>query len=80
MEFLDIAEEMKIYPGEYLLHKPTSEIVMCGAYKKSEGLIRFLARGRLKEDKLENFQKLKLTKEEQKRRLRRRGCGGCKGK
>ena len=62
MEFLDIAEEMKIYPGEYLLHKPTSEIVMCGAYKKSEGLIRFLARGRLKEDKLENFQKLKLTK------------------
>jgi|TARA_Y100000310_G_C20619128_1_gene782306 hypothetical protein len=77
MEFLDILEEAKVYPGEYLLHKPTSEIVICGAYKKSEGLIRFLAGGRLKEDKLENFQKLKLTKKERKRR-QGRGCGGCK--
>jgi hypothetical protein len=77
MEFLDILEEAKVYPGEYLLYKPTSEIVICGAYKKSEGLIRFLAQGRLKEDKLENFQKLKLTKKERKGRPGR-GCGGCK--
>lgn len=78
MEFLDILEGTTIYPGEYLLYKPTSEIVMCGAYKKSEGLIRFLARGQLKEDKFENFRKLKLTKEERKKRTLRRGCGGCK--
>jgi hypothetical protein len=78
MEFLDIAEETKVYPGEYLLHKPTSEIVMCGAYKKAEGVVRFLARGKLEEDKLENFQKLKLTKAEQKKRRVGRGCGGCK--
>ena len=78
MEFLDIAEETKVYPGEYLLHKPTSEIVMCGAYTKAEGVVRFLARGKLEEDKLENFQKLKLTKAEQKKRRVGRGCGGCK--
>jgi len=77
MEFLDIEKDSKVYPGEYLLHKPTSQIVLCGAHKKLEGVVRFLARGRMHEDKLENFQKLKLTKEERKRKTVR-GCGGCK--
>jgi uncharacterized protein YdhG (YjbR/CyaY superfamily) len=77
MEFLDIEKDSKVYPGEYLLHKPTSQIVMCGAYKKAEGIVRFLARGKLEEDKVENFQKLIVTHKERKKGLKR-GCGGCK--
>ena len=77
MEFLDIEKDSKVYPGEYLLHKPTSQIVMCGAYKKSEGTVRFLARGKLEEDKVENFQKLIVTQKERKEGVRR-ACGGCK--
>jgi hypothetical protein len=77
MEFLDIDKDAKVYPGEYLLHKPSSQIVLCGAYKGNEGLVRYLARGKLAEDKIENFQKVKVNPRERKERLKR-GCGGCK--
>tara|TARA_Y100000310_G_scaffold288770_1_gene314721 strand:- start:784 stop:1023 length:240 start_codon:yes stop_codon:yes gene_type:complete len=77
MEFLEIDKDTKIYPGEYLLHTPTSQIVMCGAYKKVEGTVRFLSRGKLEEDKVHNFQKLIVTQKERKKRVSR-GCGGCK--
>jgi hypothetical protein len=80
MEFLDIHEDSKVYPGEYLLHTPTSQIVMCGAFKKVEGVVKFLVQGRLQDDKVENFQKLKLTKQERRSRQPRRSCGGCKRK
>ena len=79
MEFLEITKESKVYPGEYLLHTPTRQIVMCGAYKRAEGVVRFLARGRLEEDKIENFQKLKVSARERKEGLKRK-CGGCKKK
>lgn len=78
MEFLDIEKDTKVYPGEYLLHKPTSQIVMCGAYKKAEGLVRFLARGKLDEDRVENFQRLQLSREERKTQRLKRQCTGCK--
>ena len=77
MEFLEITKESKVYPGEYLLHTPTSQIVMCGAYMRAEGVVRFLARGKLEEDKIENFQKLKVSARERKEGLKRK-CGGCK--
>ena len=78
MEFLDIQEESIIYPGEYLLHTPSSQIVICGAFKKTEGKIRFLARGCLQEDNVANFQKLKVTPQERQSRHKKRSCGGCK--
>ena len=40
MEFEIIDEEAIVYPGEYILHKPTNQIVLCGAFKKGEGKIR----------------------------------------
>ncbi len=80
MEFLDIEKDTKVYPGEYLLHKPTSQIVLCGAYKKGEGLVRFLARGKLDEDKVENFQRLQLSREERKTQRLKRQCNGCKNR
>lgn len=75
MEFYDITSETKVYPGEYLLYKPKQEIVLCGAYIPSRNKIKVLAQGRMIEDNIQNFQKIKLTKEEN----RRRGTSRCKG-
>ena len=78
MEFEIIDEGMIVHPGEYILHKPSNQIVLCGAFKKSEGKIKAMAGGRLMEDNIENFQKIKLSDEERKEKRTRRGCGGCK--
>ena len=77
MNFQEITEDNKVFPGEYLLHVPSNKIVICGAYKPSEGKIRALANGRLIEDAIVNFQKIKLSKSEKKKRTVRQ-CGGCK--
>ena len=76
MEFYKIEEEAKVFPGEYLLHVPSNQIVLCGAFKRIQGLIKYMARGKLSEDKIENFNKIKTNK----RIKPRRGCGGCKRK
>ena len=77
MEFYPISDKDKAAPGEYLLHTPSNEIVLCGAFKRSEGKIKALSHGTLMEDKIENFHKIKLNKKERKKRTVRR-CGGCK--
>ena len=51
MNFQEITENSKVFPGEYLLHIPSNQIVICGAYKPSEGKIKALANGRLMEKK-----------------------------
>ena len=76
MEFYKIEEEAKVFPGEYLLHVPSNQIVLCGAFKPTHGLIKYMAQGRLAEDKIENFNKIKANK----RMKPRRKCGGCKGR
>ena len=78
MTFETIAEDTNVVPGEYLLHTPTRQIVMCGAFIRTHDLIRAMANGRLIEDKIENFNKILLTKEEKQRRRPRQSCGGCK--
>lgn len=78
MEFDIISEEMVVYPGEYILHEPTDQIVLCGAFKKNEGKIKAMVNGRMMEDNIENFQKIRLSKKERKERAFRKGCGGCK--
>ena len=78
MEFEIIDEGATVYPGEYILHKPSNRIVLCGAFKKDEGKIKVMINGRLMEDNIENFQKIKLSEKERKERSTRRGCGGCK--
>ena len=79
MEFQEITPDSKVHPGEYLLHQPSQEIVLCGAYIKTEGKIRALRQGRLMEDKIENFRKIQLNKTERKERSAK-GGGGCKSK
>ena len=47
MEFYKIEEEAKVFPGEYLLHVPSNQIVLCGAFKRRQGLIKYMTQGRL---------------------------------
>ena len=75
MEFYKIEEAAKVFPGEYLLHVPSNQIVLCGAFKRTQGLIKYMIQGRLSEDKIENFNKIKKPKTKK----MQRGCGGCKG-
>ena len=76
MEFEKITDKIKVHPGEYILHEPTQQIVLCGAYRPAEGKIKAIARGKLLEDKIENFQKIKLSSKE-KRESKRGGCRKC---
>jgi len=78
MKFYDIEDDTKVYPGEYLLHIPSQQIILCGAYKKNDGTIKGLSQGNLMEDKVENFKKIRLTVEENKDRKATR-CKGCSG-
>lgn len=78
MEFEKISSKHTVSPGEYLLHDPTKQIVLCGAYKPKEGKIRALANGRLIEDIIDNFRKIKLNRKERAQKMKRVGCGGCK--
>ena len=79
MEFYKIEEEAKVFPGEYLLHVPSNQIVLCGAFKRIQGLIKYMAHGKLAEDKIENFRKIQLNKKERKENAVKR-CSGCKSK
>ena len=79
MKFTDIDENSRIFPGEYLLHKPSSAIVMVGAYNWDNDSVRAFRDGKLFEDKISNFNKIALNREEHKV-FRDKTCKKCKGK
>ncbi len=78
MEYIDIKEGAKIFPGEYLYHKPSKDVVICGSYDPKKDVLKALYRGRLIKDSIDNFQKIKLSKEETKAKRTRKPCGGCR--
>ncbi len=77
MDLINIEKNMNVYPGEYLLHIPSRQIVVCGAFLKSENKIKVLKNGQLLTDTINNFQKIRLSKKE-KREKKYNSCGGCK--
>jgi len=77
MELINIEKGAKVYPGEYLLHVPSRQIVVCGAFLKSENKIKALKNGQLITENINNFQKIKLSYKE-KRERKYHSCGGCK--
>jgi len=77
MKFSKITEEVKVFPGEYILHTPTNQIVLCGAFNREGGTIRALASGKMITDTISNFQKIKVDRKERKEQRARRKCGGC---
>lgn len=78
MEFYEIEESDKVAAGEYILHTPTRAVVLCGAFSRSDNEIKALNNGKLIEDVIQNFQKIKMPKKERYRRRAVASCGGCK--
>jgi len=78
VEFTELTEETKVFPGEYLLHVPSKAVVLVGAYNWSANFVRVLKHGRLLEDTVAHFKKIRLTAEEH-RTHRGTKCGSCKG-
>jgi|TARA_R110000822_G_scaffold302793_1_gene427247 hypothetical protein len=74
MEFYDITEQDKPHPGEYILYVPSQAIVLCGAYMGDR--IKVLHNGRVLEDKVENFKKIKIGMKEKKQKFVSR-CKAC---
>ncbi len=77
MKFNEITEDAKVYPGEYILHAPTNQVVICGSFNRGKDSIRVLSGGKMFADKISNFRKIQIGKEERSKRPKRRGCGGC---
>ena len=67
MEFYDITKQDKPHPGEYILYVPSQAIVLCGAYMGDR--IKVLHNGRVLEDKVENFKKIKIGMKEIKHKM-----------
>jgi hypothetical protein len=78
VEYIEIKEGSSVFPGEYLYHKPSKDIVICGSYDSKNDVLKALYRGRLIRDKIKNFQKIKLSREEKRAKRAEKGCGGCK--
>ncbi len=78
MKFIEIKEDCKVYPGEYLLYEPTQTIVLCGAFNRGDNMIRAYGNGKYVEDKINTFKKIEITRAEQKQQYRSR-CKGCRG-
>jgi hypothetical protein len=75
MKFIDIVEDITVFPGEYVYHEPTSAIVLCGAFVKEENLIKALGNGRYFTDSIDKFKKIEVNKNQ----LQARQYAGCKG-
>tara|TARA_R100000008_G_scaffold79668_1_gene61541 strand:+ start:961 stop:1209 length:249 start_codon:yes stop_codon:yes gene_type:complete len=76
MKTYKIEEDMKVNPGEYVFHRPSRRIVMCGTFNRERNLIRAMFRGRLFYDYIDNFDKI-VTDSELKKSISSPGCKGC---
>ena len=76
MEFQEITDEHQANPGEYIYHVPSGQIVLCGKHIKEKKIINVMSQGRLFEDKVENFKKILLNNQRQKK-LKITRCGKC---
>lgn len=79
MKFETINNESKVFPGEYLLHAPTNQIVLCGAFNFEQDFIRCMLNGKLMTDNVNNFKKIVMSAKERKKSNSRR-CKGCSGR
>lgn len=78
MKFTDICEGLSVFPGEYVLHKPSAAIVMAGSFSRKDNLIRAFREGKLFEDAINNFQKIELSDKELAYHKKSK-CKKCKG-
>ena len=78
MKFIEIGKSSSVFPGEYVLHKPSSSIVMVGSFNREQNLVRAFRDGRLFEDKIKNFNKIELDHRET-GKFKKKTCKKCKG-
>tara|TARA_Y100000592_G_C5246643_1_gene210867 strand:- start:69 stop:305 length:237 start_codon:yes stop_codon:yes gene_type:complete len=78
MKFVNIEDDSKVYPGEYLLYEPRQIIVLCGAFNRSNDVIRAYGQGKYIEDKINAFKKIEISTKQHKQHYRSR-CKGCGG-
>ena len=78
MKFVDIADTAKVFPGEYILHVPSNQVVLCGAFSRDTNNIRVMAQGKMFSDKIDNFKKINMSKQERTKSRTTRRCGSCK--
>jgi len=78
MNFVEIKQDGKVFPGEYLLYEPTQTIVLCGAFNRESNMIRAYGNGKYIEDKIKTFKKIEVTRKQQKEQYKSR-CKGCGG-
>jgi len=77
MNLYEITDELKVFPGEYVFHVPTNQIVLCGSFMREKKSMRVLASGKMFTDNIDNFRKIQLSRAENKK-IKPKGCGGCK--
>ncbi len=78
MKFIEIKENDSVHPGEYILHIPSNQIVLCGSFSREKNLVRVMMRGKLHEDTIDNFQKIHINRKERQSMTATR-CKGCSG-
>jgi|TARA_R110000744_G_scaffold70175_5_gene142063 hypothetical protein len=78
VEFYEIDKEDKVSPGEYVLHEPTQTVVLCGVFSRDRNEIKALGSGRLIEDSIGNFKKIKVPQNKKYERKYTASCGSCK--
>ncbi len=76
MEFYRITEDVSAFPGEYLFHVPTKQIVLCGSFNRRRDQVKALGQGKMISDSIKNFRKIKLTDDE----ASDVSCKGCIGR
>jgi hypothetical protein len=79
MKFAEINGETKVFPGEYILHVPTNEVVLCGSFNREANTIRVLASGKMFTDSIGNFRKINITAK-QRKEMKKTSCKGCRGR
>lgn len=79
MKFYEITEELKVFPGEYVLHTPTQQIALVGSFNRAENKIRALINGKMVHDQISNFHKIQLSKKEKEKSKVIKRCKGCRG-
>jgi hypothetical protein len=77
VKFYEIEESVSVFPGEYILHEPTKQVVLCGSFNRVGNFIRVLANGKMFTDQIKNFRKIQVGNKERKDAKRKSKCKGC---
>ena len=78
MKFYEITEALEVSPGEYILHEPTQQVVLCGSFNRNADSIRVMAQGKMFTDQIKNFKKIRIGQKERKEIRNQSRCKGCR--